>query len=206
MPTKHSNLWQDETNPTGTWVTLRYSDSALFYYVSNANGNELLMTQTNADFSIDRPVKVNGEPPAVRSLDSLLIIAASATNKLVYLLDNNLILDDAQIDNEDPVVPEQMALALTNALFKVTQPNGCLLFGNLNDDFNTVDKGFLFLTFGLLAYIPTLPDPYAANLGILQRQVRGSVAGAATGRGFQFRPAGYRVAGLPDRLEWSAVC
>ncbi|MEX2565980.1 MAG: hypothetical protein WD431_08565, partial [Cyclobacteriaceae bacterium] len=48
----------------------------------------------------------------------------------------------------------------------VTQPNGCLLFGTLNDDFNKVDTGFLFLTFGRLAYIPTLPDPYAANLGI----------------------------------------
>ncbi len=81
-------------------------------------------------------------------------------------------------------MPEQMALALTNALFKVTQPNGCLLFGNLNEDFSKVEKGFLFLTFGLLAYIPTLPDPYAANLGIMQRQIRGTtkvnVRGAAS--------------------------
>lgn len=174
-------LWKDETNQTGTFVSLRFSDSAPFFYVSNADGNELLMTQSNADFRIDRPVKVNGEPPQVRSLDSLLVIAASAANRLVYLFDNNLILDDAQIDHEDPVVPEQMALALTNALFKVTQPNGCLLFGNLNKDFSKVDKGFLFLTFGLLAYIPTLPDPYAANLGILLRQIRGRIAGAASG-------------------------
>ena len=89
------------------------------------------------------------------------------------MFDDNLILDDAQINNEDPVIPEQMALALTNALFKVTQPNGCLLFGSLSEDFTKVEKGFLFLTFGLLAYIPTLPDPYAANLGILRQQIRG---------------------------------
>lgn len=172
-------LWKDEKNEKGTSVNLTFSGSAPFFYLSNANGNELLMTWTDADFRIDRPVKVNEEPPAIHSLNSVLIIAASTTTKLIYLFDDNLILDDAQIKNQDPIMPEQMALALTNALFKVTQPNGCLLFGNLNEDFSKVEKGFLFLTFGLLAYIPTLPDPYAANLGILQRQTRGTIAGTA---------------------------
>lgn len=172
-------LWKDEKNEKGTSVNLTFSGSAPFFYLSNANGNELLMTYSDADFRIDRPVKVNGEPPAIHSLHSLLIIAASTTTRLIYLFDDNLILDDSQIKNQDPIVPEQMALALTNALFKVTQPNGCLLFGNLNEDFSKVEKGFLFLTFGLLAYIPTLPDPYAANLGILQRQTRGTIAGTA---------------------------
>ncbi len=174
-------LWKDEMVTT---INLSFSEKVLFFYVSNAGGNELLMTNTNADFRIDRPVKVDGVPPAIQSLNSLLIITASDKNKLIYLFDDNLILDNAQINNQDPVVPEQMALALTNALFKVTQPNGCLLFGNFNDDFSKVEKGFLFLTFGLLAYIPTLPDPYAANLGIMQRQIRGTtkvnVRGAAS--------------------------
>ncbi|MDD4108652.1 MAG: hypothetical protein PHH93_08030 [Prolixibacteraceae bacterium] len=173
-------LWKDGNNETGTTVNLSFSGNAPFFYVSNVNGNELLMTYTDANFQIDRPVKVNGEPPAINSLNSLLIIAANTANRLVYLFDNNLILDDAQINSQDPVVPGQMALALTNALFKVTQPNGCLLFGNLNEDFSKVEKGFLFLTFGLLAYIPTLPDPYAVNLGIMQRQIRGSVKGASS--------------------------
>jgi hypothetical protein len=172
-------LWKDEKNEKGTTVHLSFSGNAPFFYLSNANGNELLMTWTDADFRIDRPVKVNGESPSIHSLNSLLIIAANATNRLVYLFDDNLIFDDAQINNQDPVVPEQMALALTNALFKVTQPNGCLLFGSLNEDFSKVEKGFLFLTFGLWAYIPTLPDPYAANLGIFQRQIRGSAAGTS---------------------------
>ncbi|MEZ5107032.1 MAG: hypothetical protein R2757_21180 [Draconibacterium sp.] len=173
-------LWKDEMDTT---VNLSFSENVPFFYVSNANGNELIMTNTDADFRIDRPVKVDGTPPAIQSLNSLLIISANDTNRLVYLFDDNLILDSAQMNNQDPVIPEQMAFALTNALFKVTQPNGCLLFGNLNDDFSKVEKGFLFLTFGLLAYIPTLPDPYAANLGIMQRQIRGTtkvnVRGAA---------------------------
>ena len=160
------HLWKDEENEQGAFVNLSFSGNAPFFYVSNVNGNELFMTYTDADFRLDRPVKVNGEPPAVRSLNSLFMIAANTSNRLVYLFDDNLILDDLQINNGDSPASKQMALALTNALFKVTQPNGCLLFGSLNEDFIKVEKGFLFLTFGLLAYIPTLPDPYAANLGI----------------------------------------
>ncbi len=169
-------FWKDEKNEKGTNVILTFSGNTPFFYLSNANGNELLMTYSDASFRIDRPVKVNGEPPAIHSLNSLLIIAANITNRMVYLFDDNLILDYDQLNSQDSVVPEQMALALTNALFKVTQPNGCLLFGNLNEDFSKVEKGFLFLTFGLLAYIPALPDPYAANLGVMQRQIRGSAA------------------------------
>ncbi|NLO00726.1 MAG: hypothetical protein GX126_00205 [Bacteroidales bacterium] len=173
-------LWKDEKNEKGTKVVLTFSGNAPFFYLSNANGNELLMTYSDASFRIDRPVKVNGEPPEIHSLNSLLMIAANSANRLVYLYDDNLILDYGQLNDQDSVVPGQMALALTNALFKVSQPNGCLIFGNLNEDFSKVEKGFLFLTFGLLAYIPTLPDPYAANLGIMQRQIRGSAAGTAS--------------------------
>jgi hypothetical protein len=194
------NLWKDEINGPGASVQLKFSDSAPFFYVSNANGNELLMTHSHTGFHIDRPVKVNGKPPSVESLNSLLFIAVSISTKLIYLYDDNLILDDAQINNEDPIVPKQMALALSNALFKVTQPNGCLLFGTLNEDFSKVEKGFLFLTFGLLAYIPTLPDPYAANLGILQRQLRGSET-ATSFRGSAF-PAQQVSAWLVCRVAW----
>jgi hypothetical protein len=167
------DLWKDEVNLFGTTVELVFPAATLFFYVSNANGNELLSVFTNADFQIDRPVKVNGDPPAVRSLNSLLVIAVNASNKLIYLFDDNLIQDDAQIDPGTAAFPEQFAIALTNALFKVSQPNGCLLFGALADDYRKVSAGFLFLTFGLYAYLPTLPDPYAANLGILKRQIRG---------------------------------
>ncbi len=171
--TQRLNLWKDELNPFGSTIDLKFNSSAPFYYVSNANGTELLMTFTNTDFRIDRPVKVNGEPPEVKSLNSLLIIAVSSATRLIYLLDDNLIQDDAKLNNQDPIIPKVMSLALKNALFKVTQPNGCILFGTLSEDFTKVNQGFLFLTFGLFAYIPTLPDPYAANLGVIRQQSRG---------------------------------
>ena len=166
------DLWQDGLNEFGTRVELSFPSPALFFYVSNSGGAELFMTFTNADFQVDRPVKVDGEPPVVRSVYSLLVVGVTATDQLIYLFDDNLIQDAAQSTNND-LFPEPMALALTNALFKVSPVNGCLLFGSLSHDFAKVETGFLFLTFGLYAYLPTLPDPYAANLGVLRSQIRG---------------------------------
>ena len=97
-------------------------------------------------------------------------------------------------------VPQPIALALTNALFKVTQPNGALLFGSLSEDYGKVESGFLFLTFGLFAYLPTLPDPYAANLGVLRRQVRGREFCAARRLQSWRRPS--ITAWLVCRVRW----
>ncbi len=168
------DLWKDESNEFGTKVELTFPSPTLFFYASNADGNELLMTFTNADFQIDRPVQVNCEPPTIRSLNSLLLIAVNKTTRLIYLFDDNLIQDAAQLSDEYPIIPKPMAFAMTNALFKVSQVNGCLMFGSLSPDHSKVENGFLFLTFGLYAYLPSLPDPYAANLGALTRQLRGN--------------------------------
>ncbi len=165
-------MWKDAINPFGTTIDLRFSGPILYLYSTAASGNELLIAQANADLGIDRPVQVNGHPPAIRTLDSLFIMAVSDAFRLFYLLDENLIQDDAAINNEDPVIPDRMALALHNALFKVQQPNACLIFASLSEDQRRLDAGLLWLTFGLLAYIPTLPDPYAARLGRFRDQLR----------------------------------
>lgn len=193
------DLWKDDLNEFGTSVNLTFPTPTLFYYVSNGNGNELLLCLTNSDFKVDRPVKVNGEPPKIRSLNSLLMIAVNATNRLIYLFDDNMIADDMQSSNQDPYITKRMALAMTNALFKVSQPNGCLLFGSLSEDFGKIEQGFLFLTFGLFAYIPTLPDPYAANLGVLKRQLRGNGRGNIPGAA----AASPINAWLVSRVQWS---
>ncbi len=194
--TQTLELWKDKTNPFASKVALSFEESKPLFYVSNADGNELIMYFANADFKIDRPVMVDGVPPEVRSLNSLLMIAVSDSDKLIYLFDDNLIQDDATINNQDPYIPKQFALALENALFKISQVNGCLLFGSLNDEYTKVEKGFLFLTFGLFRYIPTLPDPYAANLGVL----RNSRDGYGTGR---IGAAGQQITSwLVCRIMW----
>ncbi len=188
--TQSVDLWQDESNPFGTKVELAFPESKPFSYLSNADGNELIMYSANAEFKIDRPVKVDGTPPGIRSLNSLLLLAVNDTDKLIYLFDDNIVQDGATLTGTDPFKIQKFALALENALFKVSGVNGCVLFGSLTDDYTKVKNGFLFLTFGLFRYVPTLPDPYAANLGIFRGQVRDGfrssvsmVGGPAIGQG-----------------------
>ena len=179
------DLWIDKQNSYGAKLRLQIPDTVPFFYNTLANGSELVMTFGHADVQADRPVTVRGEAVELRSKNSLLVLAVSKAFRLIYLFDDNMLADNIDLTKKLPVFPKPISLALTNALFKVTPANGCLLFGLLGEDFIKVENGFLFLTFGMYAYLPTLPDPYAANIGRLRFQFRGErgsfVSGAALG-------------------------
>ncbi|SEI88887.1 hypothetical protein SAMN05192553_101712 [Cyclobacterium xiamenense] len=199
-------LWREAEQVVPSHVQLTFPQAGPLLYLSNANGSEILMRFCDADFQVDRPVKVDGSPPSVQSKHSLLILSATSADRLAYLYDDNLIADTGEITNQDPYRPEQMALAMSNALFKVTQPNGCLLFGKVTEDFSKVYEGSLFLSFGLLAYIPTLPDPYAANLGLIRNQFRPDSAGlpgaaAASMQGWLLGKTSWSAATEGDEVE-----
>lgn len=178
------DLWKDEQNPYGATALLQYPKTTPFFYITFANGNEALMVLGNADVQIDRPVTVAGEALSIRSKNTLLLLAANKNLKLIYLFDDNILFDSIDLTKKPPSIPKPIALALRNALFKVTPVNGCLLFGQIADDFVKVKQGFLYLTFGMFAYLPTLPDPYATNLGNLRSQFRGRKGIAYTGTAF----------------------
>ncbi|HEX6731355.1 MAG TPA: hypothetical protein VF074_15130, partial [Pyrinomonadaceae bacterium] len=165
-------LWKDKQNSFGTTADLHFPKVTPFFYFTFADGNEAVMASGNADVKVDRPVTVSGEAPAIRSRNSLMVLSANKTTRLLSLFDDNIVTDNIDPTKKPPVLPKPIAFALSNALFKVSQVNGCVLFGSLNENFTDVMHGFLYLTFGMYAYIPTLPDPYAANLGVLQRQFR----------------------------------
>jgi hypothetical protein len=182
----HQNfdMWKDALNPYGTTVHLQFLASGPFFYNTLANGVELLMTHVNADVRADRPVTVKGEPSAIRSKDSLLILAATSSDRLIYLFDDNILMDTLNLQKQPLSLPEPIAFALHNAVFKVTPVNGCLLFGFLTENFEKIERGSLFLTFGVFAYLPTLPDPYAANINRLKYQFRGGRDSSITGAVF----------------------
>ena len=117
----------------------------------------------NADVRADRPVTATGEPLEIRSKQSLFIIAATSSFRLLYLFDDNMLVDNLDREKAGSVA-KPLSFVLNNALFKTTAVNGCLLFGTLAEDFVKVERASLFLTLGLHAYLPTLPDPYAANV------------------------------------------
>ena len=178
------NLWKDALNPFVSTVQVQFPAATGLFYQTLASGVEALMTLVNANFQIDRPVTVTGQPVAIQSKKSVLVLAVTKTFKLIYLFDDNILVDNTNLFVKPPIIPQPISLALENALFKVTPVNGCLLFGTLADDFIKVKRGFLFLTFGLFAYLPTLPDPYAADLGFLKFQFRGSRDNLAAGTQF----------------------
>ena len=167
------NLWRDQQNPFGSSVLLELPAITPFFYESVASGAEAVLTFANANVQADRPVTVAGRALSIFSKNSLVMLAATKTQRLVYLFDDNILLDNQTLTKNPRPVPAPIALALHNALLKVTPVNGCLLLGTLDASFARVESGFLFLTMGLLGYLPTLPDPYAANLGALKFQFRG---------------------------------
>jgi hypothetical protein len=167
-------LWKDERNPFGTTAAVQYLATAPFFFDTLSNGTELISTLVNADVRADRPVTARGEPLEIRSKNSLLVLAATDSFRLVYLFDDNMLVDATSPAKKPPQFPRPLSLVLSNALFKTTAVNGCLLFGTLREDFVNVERGSLFLAMGLHAYLPTLPDPYAANLSQLKFQLRGT--------------------------------
>jgi hypothetical protein len=167
-------LWKDKLNRFGTTAEVQFLAAAPFFFNTLANGTELLSTLVNADVRADRPVTAKGEPLEIRSKKSLLVLAATSSFRLVYLFDDNMLVDNTDLAKKPPQIPKPLSLVLNNALFKTTTVNGCLLFGSLAEDFVKVERGTLFLTLGMQAYLPTLPDPYAANIGQLKFQFRGA--------------------------------
>lgn len=163
-------LWTDDANPHGATIKLSYTASRPFIYNSFANGNEVYLAFADARSHLDRPVGVDGKPQNIHSQNTAVLVAASKVQRLLYLYDDNILFDNLDPNRPRAAPPVPIAIALRNALFKVTPINGCMLFGTMAEDLRRVERGVVFLTFGVFAYVPTLPDPYAANLGELRAQ------------------------------------
>jgi len=161
-------LWKDSQNPYRSSISLFYNTSFPFLFASDVGGSEMIVSQTNTVANIDRPVTVDSNKLDIKSKNSLLFIIASKKLCYLYLYDENILADNA----EDVVAffPKPISFALHNAVFKTTKTNGIVLIAMLADDFLHTEKASLVLSFGIYAYLPILPDPYAANLGSLRQQ------------------------------------
>jgi hypothetical protein len=164
--------WRDEQNEHGTSLHVFLGKKTSLMYNSLAEGIELLVSTVNAELHVDRPVLVNGLPVGVKTKDSLLILAGFEDKNLLYLIDDNILWDN-KIPHDKVPRFKSLALALENALFTVTPVNGAMVFGTCTPDWKRITKSQTMLVFGLLGYLPTLPDPYLANLTYLKRLQRG---------------------------------
>lgn len=160
--------WKDDLNTHGTSISLSLTKSAIFMYNSLAEGTEMLVALANAQIKVDRPLQVNGLPVSVKTKNSALVMAGSDDKNLIYVFDDNILWDNKLPFDKAPDF-KSIAIALENALFTLSPVNGALVFGECNADWSKIIKSQTFLVFGMLTYMPTLPDPYVANLGVLSR-------------------------------------
>jgi hypothetical protein len=169
---QHFRLWKDADSKYRSELNLRYTNSFPVTYVAAAIGSELVLVGTNAEARLDRPVDVIGIPLAVHTLGSLLLLTYTDTQQFVFFYEDNILTDSLDPQATWPVEPgEARSLAIRNALFTVTPVNSLLLFAELRED-EMVQTGNLLLGMGLYGLLPTLPDPYAANVAWLRRQSR----------------------------------
>lgn len=163
--------WKDKLNPHGTQVELSFPTAALFYYECQADGLEAIITQTHATVNADRPKQVNGQSFLVKTKNSILMLAGGQTNNLITLIDDNILWDNKLSFDKMPKF-KSLAIALENALFTVSPVNGLVIFGNCDTNWKKITESNSFLVFGMFGYLPTLPDPYLANFGMLRGQFR----------------------------------
>ena len=165
-------LWKDASKPFGTTAEIKYLKESLFYYGSASLGEESLITMADLNLNIDRPVKVNGQPVSIQTKKSIVAFAGSKIGRRIRIIDPNIIEDNTQPTS--PLIPappiKPIAFALQNALLTVTPANILSLQGEYDEAFLSISNASLTTIFGILSYIPTLPDPYAANLGELKNQ------------------------------------
>ncbi|MDB5206003.1 MAG: hypothetical protein JWR72_1078, partial [Flavisolibacter sp.] len=180
------NLWQeatvDDIEKPLQYIDLFYTKQFFFFYDSLQKGTETISTQTNCIGSVNKPVKVDGTPFKVESSQTVFSLSISKELQILMLYDDDIIRDN-WIKTTKPVPPtvapppvtfESTAIALNNALLTVSPVYGMLLYGDLKDE-DSFDKCLLVFSYGLLQYLPTLPDPYAANISFLrQKRLRGA--------------------------------
>ncbi|MEK6410801.1 MAG: hypothetical protein AABN34_28085 [Acidobacteriota bacterium] len=165
-------LWNDADSKFRSQMDLRYTDSFRVTYASAATGSEMVLAQTDVDARIDRPVDVKGTPFPIRTLKSLVSLVYSDDRQFVFVYDDNILVDSLDPLAKWPVEPgKTISLAIRNALFTITPVNSVLLFAELKDE-ETVKQATLMLGMGLYGLLPTLPDPYAANVTWLRAATR----------------------------------
>ena len=168
-------LWKENEEDHRSTVELQYTDSFPLIYAAHADGTEALMVTAHAEANLDRPVDVACRALEIRSKNSLLVLSYTDSQQLVYLYDDNILTDNLDASQPlDEQFPDPISLAIRNALLTTTPVNGFLLFAEMLDE-ERVLRGNVLLSLGLYGFLPTLPDPYAANVGVFRKLLAAAI-------------------------------
>ncbi|MEO8412673.1 MAG: hypothetical protein ABI472_03405 [Ginsengibacter sp.] len=177
------SLWQEDKKFI-TDTGIRFLKDVPFIFNTLIEGDEMLSSFVGFSINADRPVNIKGEAVALRTDKGNLTLIANATQTTISLEDYELLINKNAGPNDLLPTPEKMALALSNALLTTTLPASVSMQATVSNVFKSLTEGSVEIYFGLYAYLPTLPDPYVANLGIIKRQLErnADVAGLAANK------------------------
>ncbi len=150
-------LWNGKLRPSTIEFTT--AKSAILFFIASAapNPSEELLVGGSTIAHTDRPVEATGLGVAVS-----MPVAALAILQTPAFPTGILVIQGAAPLPKDA---EPSAFALENALIEALPPQFLIAGGTLQA--NNVIKGSLLLQFGLTAFLPTLPDPYATSVGLV---------------------------------------
>ncbi|MEM6344934.1 MAG: hypothetical protein AAF927_13670 [Bacteroidota bacterium] len=163
------DLWQNEANSFLARAILQYNGSFPLRYQSLSLGAESILTQCDTEIETDRPVRVNGSPFEAAGKETVYYLFEFQEERRILLYDPNIMQDNLDVNDDSPSPYEANAIALNNVLLTTSQVLAYLLVGTLASA-TKVEVGNLHFLHALFRMLPTLPDPYAANLDRLARE------------------------------------
>jgi len=157
------DLW--ENNARGhSQIELESNDPLVLRFdatMAGGGAEALAISMLDCRTQLDRPVSATG--------DRVPFASRRATLAVQRLADVTRLALTAPADpSRDPVTGEQtpqsdVPFALSNALVRTSAALALQLMGVLNER-HQIDRGTLVLRFALSFLLPSLPDPYAANI------------------------------------------
>jgi hypothetical protein len=157
------DVWENATRDR-SHVEVRSGDRLLVRLDATAAGGGvevLSLAALECTARLDRPLTASGRQVAFFSARAALSLMTIGDDVRVFLA---AVADAPRDPVSGQIRPQQpISLALSNALVGTSPAMAMLVAGVLGESLQ-LDRGLLTLHFGVRFLIPSLPDPYAANI------------------------------------------
>ena len=157
---EHVNLWPEASSPSTqrSSLDLTFPQNSLIFFTSVASvgsvtQTEALTCEVGIAAHLDRPLGADGGRLGPTLSGSLLVFETAAMREVI-------------VRGKAPSLPlpAPIALALTNALLITMPAESILMIAGFTVNPTDLVQGRLLLGFPVIRLLPTLPDPYAANI------------------------------------------
>jgi hypothetical protein len=153
-------LWNDRGGRSR--IELRASEPIQLQFdatLASGGSEALSLSALECRADLDRPLTAGGQRVPFTSREAILDVLHIASERRIAIEAASAV--DEEPHHEHP--PAGRSFALSNALVR-TSDAGTLQAGGVLNDEDEVVRGVVTLQFGLGFLVPTLPDPYAANI------------------------------------------